>query len=105
MFHTKLTESNEPDLRLVIDRPGKTPLSVPLDELMGLRPGQSIDTDKEGYFWAKMESGSYKVFKDVTPDKTMIHAELPCGSKEFEIPAPSDDAQSESDSDSDSDLG
>ena len=98
---------------------GKTPLLVPQEKLKGLRPGQSIPTDEEGYFLAKMGTGRYKAFKDVTSTETHtigihtgppwpefeIPSPPPSGSKEFEIPAPSDDAQSESDSDSDSDSG
>ena len=90
---------------LVIDRPGKIPLSVPLEKAQGLRPGQCIPTDEEGYFFAKMETGRCKVLKDVTSTKTTFDTGPPSGFKEFKIPSPRDDAQSESDSDSDSDSG
>ena len=48
---------------IVINQPGMTPLSVPLQTLQGLRPGQGIPTGQAGHLLVKTENGQYQILK------------------------------------------
>ena len=48
---------------IVINQPGMTPLSVPLQTLQGLRPGQGIPTGQQGHLLVKTENGQYQILK------------------------------------------
>ena len=48
---------------ILINQPGMTPLSVPLQTLQGLRPGQGIPTGQQGHLLVKTENGQYQILK------------------------------------------
>ena len=48
---------------IVISQPGMNPLSVPLQTLQGLKPGQGIPTGQAGHLLVKTENGQYQILK------------------------------------------
>ena len=48
---------------IIINQPGFGPMSVPLQTLQGLRPGQGLPTNLPGHLLVKTENGQYQILK------------------------------------------
>ena len=48
---------------IIINQPGMGPMSVPLQTLQGLRPGQGLPTNQPGHLLVKTENGQYQILK------------------------------------------